>query len=222
MSDEHHNTHSSQNGVRPALLPVSHVLANGNAAKSKPTANAYSPLPPVSPTPSKRPLTLEEKINYLYERQRITDLLNEYAYTLDYAMVDHSFAEKRWVPLFTHDCEVTYPFGTHRGREGLGEWCLAAETRFQRMMHMSSNMAVVFESSTAAHARSTLFAVCGIEKHDIGKTFSEGGYYYWSMRKENERDEEDESGEWKLSSLNLDVNWTHGDSLGLNTDSALA
>lgn len=64
-----------------------------------------------------------------------------------------------------------------------------------------------------AHARTNLFAVCGLDSVDIGKNFAEGGYYYWSFRKEQVA-----SGnmEWKISYLFLDVTWSQGDSLGLN------
>jgi hypothetical protein len=79
------------------------------------------------------PKTLEDRVLYLYERQQITDLLNEYAYVLDVCMVDHSTID-RWVDLFTNDCNVTYPFGNHKGRAGLAEWAMNAETRFHRML----------------------------------------------------------------------------------------
>ncbi len=55
-----------------------------------------------------------------------------------------------------------------------------------------------------------LIAVCDIDACDIGKTFSEGGYYYWDFRKE--------SGEWKIQRLLLDIIWTQGDSLGLKNE----
>jgi hypothetical protein len=101
--------------VRPALMPSDHPLANGN-------------IPPTNILKS-----LEDRVAYLYEHQRITDLLNEYAYQLDYMMVDSRNVSEHWQGLFTEDCEVTYPFGTYRGRKGLGEWAFAAESRFERM-----------------------------------------------------------------------------------------
>jgi hypothetical protein len=92
-----------------------HPLANGNISESKP------------------PTSFEEKVTYLYEHQRITDLLNEYAYRLDSFKAGSDNLEGNWQRLFTDDCEVTYPFGTYHGREGLGEWAFEAEARFQRM-----------------------------------------------------------------------------------------
>jgi SnoaL-like domain len=79
-----------------------------------------------------KPQTVEEKVGYLYERRQVEDLLNTYGYVLDTCMVRPEAADA-WVDLFTDDCELTYPFGTHRTKNGLAEWCLAAETRFKRM-----------------------------------------------------------------------------------------
>ena len=69
----------------------------------------------------------------MFEHQQIVNLLNEYAYTLDVCMVDPE-ASQQWAALFVNDCNITYPFGTHIGTKGLADWCLNAETRFQRMM----------------------------------------------------------------------------------------
>jgi hypothetical protein len=76
-------------------------------------------------------------------------------------------------------------------------------------------MSIIFESDTVAHARSGLFAVCGLDPGDIGNNFAEGGYYYWSFCKEM-----DEAGveSWKISYLCLDVLWEQGESKGLNQE----
>ena len=79
-----------------------------------------------------QPKSLEEKVTYLYERRQIEDLLSTYGYNLDTCMVKHEAVDE-WVDLFTDDCQLTYPFGTHNTKLKLGEWCLKAETRFQRM-----------------------------------------------------------------------------------------
>ncbi len=78
------------------------------------------------------------------------------------------------------------------------------------LQHLSSNFTIVFHSDMKASARTTLMAVCGLDESDIGKVFSEGGYYYWDLRKCG--------GEWKIERLVLDVVWTMGDDLGLNGD----
>ncbi|RMZ76602.1 hypothetical protein DV738_g4798, partial [Chaetothyriales sp. CBS 135597] len=174
---------------RIALLAVDHPLNHTRTFKEK------------------KPQSVEDKVTYLYERRQIEDLLNSYGYVLDTCMVDHSNADA-WVDLFTDDCELTYPFGTHRTKDGLSEWCLAAETRFKRMTHLSSNFYIAFESDTVAYGRSTLQATCGLHETDLGQTFHEGGYYYWTFRKVND--------EWKIAYLYLDVTWTAGESLGLN------
>jgi hypothetical protein len=83
--------------------------------------------------------------------------------------------------------------------------------------HASSNFTIKFDphSETIAHGRTALHAICGTDEHDLGKTFQEGGYYYWSFRKDAGK-----GGKWKISYLFLDVNWTSGDSLGLNEPGA--
>ena len=84
-----------------------------------------------------KPNSVEQRITYLYERRQVEDLLNTYGYVLDTCMVKHEAAED-WVDLFTDDCQLTYPFGTHNTKKGLAEWCLQAETRFERMTVRSS------------------------------------------------------------------------------------
>jgi hypothetical protein len=86
-----------------------------------------------SPSPLVIQRTPQDKILYIYERQRIVDLCNTYAYTLDSTMMDLAVAED-WANLFTDDCVVTYPFGTHHGREGLAKFGMIAESRFKRML----------------------------------------------------------------------------------------
>lgn len=76
---------------------------------------------------------------------------------------------------------------------------------------MSSNFIIKFESETLAHGQSTLMATCGLHETDLSECFFEGGYYYWSVKKVDE-------GRWRISYLFLDVNWTKGESLGLNEE----
>jgi len=79
------------------------------------------------------PVSYEDKVTYLYEHQRLANLLNEYAFRLDAFKTSSDNLEESWQQLFTDDCEVSYPFGTHHGREGLGKWAFEAESRFHRM-----------------------------------------------------------------------------------------
>lgn len=117
--------------LRPALLPLNHPLSYSYS----PTASHVNGGRDVAETISSlsSPSSLEDRVRYLYEHQQITDLLNEYAYVLDVCMVDHGAAEK-WAGLFTDDCDVTYPFGNHRGKAGLATWAMNAENRFYRML----------------------------------------------------------------------------------------
>lgn len=105
----------TSNEERPALLALDHPL------------NYIHDFQEVTPKSS------EDKITYLFERCKIEDLLNTYGYVLDSCMVKHEAAHA-WVDLFTDDCQLTYPFGTHNTKIGLAEWCLKAETRFKRML----------------------------------------------------------------------------------------
>ncbi|KAJ9613497.1 hypothetical protein H2200_003439 [Cladophialophora chaetospira] len=153
----------------------------------------------------------QDKTLYLYERQRIVDLCNTYAYTLDSTMMDLSVGED-WANLFVEDCVVTYPFGTHHGREGLAKFGMMAESRFKRMLHIAANITVFFESDTVAHARYTCFATHGRSECDLSEHFMEGGYYYSSFRRVHNGADDI----WKFSNLTLEMIWTLGDSMGLN------
>ncbi len=64
--------------TRPALIPLDHCLANGNLPKTK-SATSF-----------------QEQVAYLYDHQQIVNLLNEYAYQLDYSLVKHANAEGAW------------------------------------------------------------------------------------------------------------------------------
>ncbi|KIW22752.1 uncharacterized protein PV07_11018 [Cladophialophora immunda] len=238
---------------RLALLAVQHPLCYSYSEPIAHTNGSQNGIKSGDPKPLSslaNPETIEDRVRYLYEHQQITNLLNEYAYVLDACMVDHAAAHK-WAALFTEDCAVTYPFGSHRGRDGLAQWAMNAETRFYRMLknlpaysitqkvllsriaakhltptriqHSSSNVTISFTSENTAHARSALHAICGTDGDDIGKVFQEGGYYYWSFRREDQGQGQEQGqgrGKWRISYLFLDVNWTSGDSLGLNEPGA--
>lgn len=88
------------------------------------------------------PRSIEDKALYTYERQRIVDLCNAYAYTLDSTMMDLGIAED-WANLFTDDCVVTYPFGTHHGKASLAKFGMKAESRFKRMVVSCLNPALL-------------------------------------------------------------------------------
>jgi hypothetical protein len=119
--------------LRPALLPIDHPLCYqhlyARPGKDNKISNAKYR---TSPATNSRPLTLDEKVNELYETQQVIDVLNSYAYTLDSCMVDSAYSDD-WAALFTDDCVVTYPFGTQVGQEGLADFAMQAELRFYRM-----------------------------------------------------------------------------------------
>lgn len=114
---------------RPALLPVDHPLCYPALLKHN-NNHKRDELESKHATDTS---TLEEKITYLYEKDQVIDVLHNYAYILDSCMVDSSLSSV-WAALFTQNCEVTYPFGTCTGREGLAKFAMKAELRFYRMM----------------------------------------------------------------------------------------
>ena len=67
---------------------------------------------------------------------------------------------------------------------------------------------------SVAHGRSTILVANGLSEHDLSPVFLEGGYYYWTFRKDLTTEH------WRISHLLLDINWTEGDSLGLNEPGA--
>lgn len=80
---------------------------------------------------------------------------------------------------------------------------------------MITNLSIDFaEDYSTAWARSSLFVANGLEERDMGQVFSEGGYYYWTFQKDPG------TGQWRIKELFLDINWTQGDSRGLNEPGA--
>lgn len=127
--------------LRPALLPVDHPLCypallkynNNHKPDDLESKHATDDSQGSAAYLLQQPSTLEEKNAYLYEKDRVIDVLHSYAYALDSCMVDSSLSSA-WAALFTPNCEVTYPFGTCAGREGLAKFAMKAELRFYRMM----------------------------------------------------------------------------------------
>jgi hypothetical protein len=123
--------------TRPALLPFDHPLVFPKSleyhnSKVNPQPGYLKEQQASTSSGLANPKTVEDKLLYLYEHQRIVDLLNEYSYILDSTSVDVAVSST-WSSLFTEDGEATYPFGSHKGRAGLAEWGMTAETRFYRM-----------------------------------------------------------------------------------------
>lgn len=74
---------------------------------------------------------------------------------------------------------------------------------------MTSNLKVVFaEDYETAHGRATLFIANGLHEEKLDPNFFEGGYYYFTFRKNATTQQ------WQISYLFLDINWTQGDSRG--------
>ena len=128
---------------RPALLPFSHPLCFPHSIGHHSRKSYNVDISKESNSPLVNPKTASDKIEYLYEHQRISDLINEYCYILDSTSVDGAVFQA-WASLFTDDGEATYPFGTHKGHDGLAEWASTAETRFYRMQVCDSPTGLAF------------------------------------------------------------------------------
>ena len=121
----------------PGLSTTSHVLCYPNAIPGHP-AKTNGPSSSLNGSSKERsslvcPESIEDKVLYMYERQRVVDLCNTYAYWLDSTMVNLKVA-REWANLFTDDCVASYPFGVHEGKEGLAEFGMGTEARFKRML----------------------------------------------------------------------------------------
>lgn len=76
---------------------------------------------------------------------------------------------------------------------------------------------MVFEFSddySVAHARSTIFVANGLNEQTLDPSYLQGGYYYWTLRKDAQ------STQWRISEMFLDIVWAEGDSRGLNEPGA--
>lgn len=85
--------------------------------------------------------SLEAKIEYLFESERLRDLLNEFAYALDACLANPDTLDI-YVSLFSDDCRLTFPFGTFEGKDGMKEMVLKAESRFHCMVVSSHGVCV--------------------------------------------------------------------------------
>lgn len=63
----------------------------------------------------------------------ISAILRNYTYTFNSCMVDSSLSSA-WAALFTPICEITYPFCTGIGRDGLANFAMEAELGVYNMM----------------------------------------------------------------------------------------
>ena len=80
---------------------------------------------------------------------------------------------------------------------------------------MTSNLKIVFtEKYETAYGRATISVTNGLHEVQLDPNFIEGGYYYFTFRKNPD------TRQWQISYLYLDINWTQGDSLGLNESGA--
>ena len=80
---------------------------------------------------------------------------------------------------------------------------------------MTSNLKIIFaDNYETAHGRATVSVTNGLHEKELDPIFVEGGYYYFTFRKNPSPQH------WQISYLFLDINWTQGDSRGLNASGA--
>jgi hypothetical protein len=147
---------------------------------------------------------LQRQLQEVKDVQDVQALLNHYAALHDEAFFDLN-ARAQWENLYTHDGFAKYPFGTHSGREGMGAWAFSGVSFFERCQVLSSNFHTTFSADRrTANVRANVIAQFIKKKEVLDQHFDEGGYYNWVLRKE-------ESGEWKIASVDLILTWTFGE-----------
>lgn len=143
---------------------------------------------------------LQERIKLLEDKVEITDLLNSYAKTVDMASADH-VNWPMWETYFTEDCVVTFPFGTHKGRNGLSEWGKAALASFQATHHLSGNFQIELNGDKAK-ATTNIIATHLFKKDVPNDHFTLAGVYEWEFLCTSKG--------WKIKALKLSMVWTEG------------
>ena len=76
-----------------------------------------------------------------------------------------------------------YPFNTHHGHKGKGDWLFGANLYFEGCQLLSGNSDISFTPDrTKAFVRSTYVAHWAKKKDEGDRHYSEGGDYYWVVR----------------------------------------
>jgi ketosteroid isomerase-like protein len=138
--------------------------------------------------------TLEEQVQWLVDRAQISDLLIEYARSVDAQDFDALAAR------FVDDGHLVLPFATlskpevaPRSVETLG--------RYVATHHMSTNHAITIDGD-AASSRSYLHAVHVPDGDDLDRHGDVGGWYDCSYRRTPDG--------WRFVEVRLTFVWTRG------------
>jgi len=148
--------------------------------------------------------TLESELRETKDIQAVQGLLNHYTAIHDLACFD---LEKRreWENLFAEDGEATYPYGTHKGRKGMGDWAFQGVSYFEQCQLLSSNFDISFSADReTAYVRTNCIAQWILKLSDISNHFDEGGFYHWTLSRQQDN-------MWKIKKVHLTINWTTGE-----------
>lgn len=147
--------------------------------------------------------SLQTDFREVKEVQSVERLLNHYTALHDEAMYDLKKREE-WGNLFAIDGVAIYPFGTHRGREGMGHWAFGGVSYFQLCQLLSSNFDISFSKDwQTAFVRTNCIAQWLKDKSRLDDHFDEGGFYHWELKKEQDQ--------WKIAKVQLTITWTLGE-----------
>lgn len=146
---------------------------------------------------------LQQTVQTLEDREAIRSLLDRYTALHDQSFTD-VVARQKWENLFAEDAEVSYAFGSYKGRKGLGEWAWGPSVSTYAQCHLqSSNFDISLgQEGTTSVVRSNCITHWLYDRGNLDQHFDAGGVYQWTMVKED--------GVWKIQKLDLKVAWTHG------------
>lgn len=146
---------------------------------------------------------LQQELGRVKDIQEVQWLINHYTALHDEAMHDLK-ARKEWGELFATEGVAVYPFGTHKGREGKADWAFGGVSYFERCTLLSSNFDIKFaDDRQTAWVRTNCIAQWNKKKEQLDDHFDEGGFYHWTVVKENKQ--------WRVGRVELTITWTLGD-----------
>jgi uncharacterized protein (TIGR02246 family) len=142
-----------------------------------------------------------QQLQWLVDRALISDLLTEFARTLD---------DKDWecyAALYTDDGVLSVPPNlTHNGREGLAELSASTLGRFAGTHHLTTNYAITIDGDEAT-TRSYLIAAHMLDESDPTRHADGAGWYQCRLRRT--------SGGWRFAHVALEVRYLSGEPLPL-------
>ena len=124
---------------------------------------------------------LQDSLSEVRDIQAIQWLLNHYTALHDDACFDLS-KRQEWENLFATDGVAIYPYGQHKGRQGMGQWAFGGVSYFERSQLLSSNFDITFSQSRRnAHVRTSCIAQWIKRREVYDDHFDEGGFYNWTL-----------------------------------------